>query len=162
MIASSHWSFGRNCQESSQTAKGRTVEWCVDLFNSFQHFTFEFVPGLHHSIVFLLPAFSLSWLKAIRPVSDSMSSDSVEQLLVEITPVCAVTVALRGDQWLKRFQRLNCSLEADGARFDMVLVGSLRDDGTDEIVSEDVRPDFLPNQLWRFTTQDVHLQRLLE
>ena len=142
--------------------KGRTAEWHVDLLNSVQHFTFEFVPRFHHAIVFLLPAFSLSWLKAIRPVGDSVSSDSVEQLLVEITPVCPVTVTKRGDQWLKRFQCLNCSLEADGTRFDMVLVGSLRDDGANEIVSEDVCPDFLPYEFRRLATQDVHLHRLLQ
>ena len=53
-------------------------EWHVDLLNSVQHFTFEFVPGFHHAIVFLLPAFSLSWFKAIRPIGDSVSSDGVE------------------------------------------------------------------------------------
>ena len=142
--------------------QGAPHEWHVDLRKSVQHFTFEFVPGFHHPIVFLLPAFSLSWLKAIRPIGDSVSSDSVEQLLVEISSVRHVTVTVRGDQRLERFQRLNRSLEADGTRFDMVLVGSLRDDGANEIVSEDVCPDFLPHQLWRLATQDVHLQRLLE
>ena len=72
--------------------QGHALEWHVVLLNSFEYFTFEFVSGFHHSIVFLLPAFSLPWLKAIRPVGDSVSSDSVEQLLVEITPVCRVTV----------------------------------------------------------------------
>lgn len=126
-----------------QSDAGGRVEWYVDLLNSVHHFTFEFVPWLHHVIVFLLLAFSLSWLKAIRPVGDSMSSDSIEQLLAKIAPVCPVTVTMRVDQWLKRFQRLNCSLEAEGTRLDMVLVSSLRDDGANEIVSEDVCPDFL-------------------
>ena len=62
---------------------GRFVEWCVVLPKSFQHFSFELVPRLHHSIVFFLPAFSLAWLEAIGPVGDSVSSDSVEQLIVE-------------------------------------------------------------------------------
>jgi hypothetical protein len=82
-----------------------------------------------------LPAFSLPWLKAIWPVGGSVSSDSVEQLLVEISSALPGTVTLRGDQWLKRFQCLNRSLEADSTGFDMVLAGGLRDDGADEIVS---------------------------
>jgi hypothetical protein len=54
---------------------------------------FEFVPGFHHSIVFILPSFSLPWLKAFRPVGDSVSNDSVEQLLVEISPARPITVS---------------------------------------------------------------------
>jgi hypothetical protein len=93
--------------------QGRTGEWYVDLLKSLQHFTFEFVSGFHHSIVFLLPAFSLAWLKAIWSVGDSMSCDSVEQLLVRMESLVTVTVALHGDQLLKRFQCLHSSFEAD-------------------------------------------------
>ena len=44
----------------------------------------------------------------------------------------------------------------------MVLVGSLRNDGANEIVSEDVCPDFLTHEFWRLATQYVHLHRLFE
>ena len=63
------------------------MEWHVVLPNSFQHFTFELVPGFHHSIVLLLPAFSLPWFKAIGSIGDSMCSNSVEQLIVETLAV---------------------------------------------------------------------------
>lgn len=65
-------------------------------------------------------------------------------------------------QRLKSSQRLNGALEADGAGFKAMLGGSLRDNGADEIVSEDVRPDFLPHEFRRFATQDVHLHRFLQ
>ena len=45
-----------------------------------------------------------------------MCRDSIEQLLVEMEQARPVTVALRGNQRLKRFQCLNGSLEADGSR----------------------------------------------
>ena len=59
------------------------VEWCVVLFKSFQHFTFELIPRLHHTIVLLLSAFSLTWFEAIGSIGDSMCRHSVEQLIVE-------------------------------------------------------------------------------
>ena len=62
-------------------------EWHVVLPNSFQHFTFELVPGFHHSIVLLLPAFPLPRFKAIGSIGHSMRGDSVEQLAVETLAV---------------------------------------------------------------------------
>ena len=59
------------------------LEWCVVLPNFFQHFSFELVPWLHHSIVLLLSAFSLSRFEAIWSIGDSMRRHSVEQLIVE-------------------------------------------------------------------------------
>ena len=91
-----------------------------------------------------------------------MSGDSVEQLSIEMDSVRTILVTLRGDQWLKRFQCLNGALEADGAGLDVVIVGGLGDDGADEIVDEDMCPDFLPHEFWRLATQDVHLHRLLQ
>ena len=43
-----------------------------------------------------------------------------------------------------------------------MLVEELCHDGPNEIVSQDVRPDLLPYEFRRLTTQDVHLHRLLE
>jgi hypothetical protein len=57
---------------------------------------------------------------------------------------------------------LNGALKADGAGFNAVLTGSLRNDGADEIVSENMCPDFLPHEFRRLATQDVHLHRLLQ
>ena len=144
------------------TDKGHAHEWHVVLPNSFQHFTFEFVSGFHHSIVLLLSAFPLPWLKAIGPIGDSMRRDSVEQLIIETLAARPAAIALHGNQRLKGFQRLNGAFEADGARFEAMLGGGLRDDGADEIVRENMRPDFLPHEFRRLAAQDVHLHRLLQ
>ena len=70
--------------------------------------------------------------------------------------------ALDGDHRLEGFQRLDRSLEADRSRFDAVFAGGLGDDRADEIVGQDVRPDFLPDQFRCLAAQDVHLQRLFQ
>ena len=44
---------------------GHALEYYLVLPNSFQQFSFELVPRLHHSIVLLLSAFSPAWFKAI-------------------------------------------------------------------------------------------------
>lgn len=64
------------------THSGRLVEWHLVLFKSFEDITFDFVPRLHHAIVFLLPAFSHARFKAIGAVGDPMSGDGIEQLFV--------------------------------------------------------------------------------
>src|SRR5688572_12558586 len=91
-----------------------------------------------------------------------MRGDSVEHLLVEILPARSVTVALYGNQWLKRFQCLNGALEADCPWFDVVFGRRLSNDRADEVVGKNVRPNLLSYQLWRLTTQDVHLHCLLQ
>src|SRR3984885_15935527 len=63
---------------------------------------------------------------------------------------------------MKGFQGLNFSLEANCSWLDAVLGSSLRHDRTDQIGGQDVRPDFLADQFWRFAAQHVHLQRAFE
>jgi hypothetical protein len=99
-----HLTSGPSCQKLKNSrvaltsAQGRTVEWHVDLPNSFEHLSFELVSRLHHSIVLLLPAFSLPWFKSIGSIGDAMSSDSVKQLIVETSTAHRTAVALHGDQ----------------------------------------------------------------
>ncbi len=69
---------------------------------------------------------------------------------------------LKVNQRLKRFQGLEGSFEADRPRLDVVLACGLRHDRADEIVGQDVRPDFFVNQFRRFASQDVHLHRCLD
>ncbi len=66
------------CHARRVSDSGRFVEWHVVLGKSFQDIAFEFVPGLHHSIVFLLPAFSLARFETIRAVSNAVSCDGVD------------------------------------------------------------------------------------
>src|SRR6476619_1325872 len=82
------WLRGLGCRIEAgrkliPTDTGHALEWCVVLPKSFQHFSFELVPRLHHSIVFLLPAFSLAGFKAIGSVRDPMRNDSIKQPIVE-------------------------------------------------------------------------------
>ncbi len=53
-------------------------EWHLDLAKPFQNIAFELMPGFHHSIVFLLPAFPLARFEPIGSVGNSMGSDCVE------------------------------------------------------------------------------------
>ena len=69
---------------------------------------------------------------------------------------------LKVNQRLKRFQGLEGSFEADRPRLDVVLACGLRHDRADEIVGQDVRPDFFMNEFWRFASQDIHLHCRLD
>ena len=71
-------------------------------------------------------------------------------------------MALEGNQWLKGFQGLECAFEADRSWKHIVHGRGLSDDRADEIVGQDVRPNFLANELRCFASQDVHLQRDLD
>lgn len=62
---------------------GRLVEWHVDLSKSFESIAFNLAPRFHHAIVLLLPAFALPWFKSIGSIFDTMSSNGVEELLIE-------------------------------------------------------------------------------
>ena len=91
-----------------------------------------------------------------------MSCDSVEELLVQVPPMCPVAVSLNGEERLKRLQRLDRALKADSSWLDAVLGRRLSHDRAYEVVSQNVSSDFLPHKLRRLATQDVHLHRLLE
>ena len=66
--------------------------------------TFDFVPWLHHAIVFLLSAFSEAWFKAIGAVGDGMGGDGIKQLFVQAPTEGSVTLTWHCNQWLKRFE----------------------------------------------------------
>ena len=70
-----------------------------------------------------------------------------------------IAVTLNGEELLKRLQRLDGALKADCSWLDAVVGRRLSDYGADEIVSQDVSPNFFPNEFRRFAAQDVHLQR---
>ena len=68
---------------SPTTDRGHALEWHVVLFKSIQNIAFHFVPGLHHTIVFLLSAFSLARFEPTGSVGHTMSGHGIEELLVE-------------------------------------------------------------------------------
>ena len=86
---------------TSPKRSGHIDEWHSILFKSFEDITFDFVSGLHHSIVFLLSAFSEARLKAIGSVGNGMGCDGTEQLFVQAPTELSVTLALQRYQWLK-------------------------------------------------------------
>jgi len=78
---------------------------------------------------------------AIGSISDAMSGNGVEQLLIESRANHSIVAALHGDQRLKGFQRLDRALKADRARFKLMLGCGLRDNGPNQVVSQDVGPN---------------------
>ena len=58
--------------------------------------------------------------------------------------MCPVAVTLNGQERLKRLQRLDRALKADGSWLDAVYARGLRYNGANEVVSQDVSPDLLP------------------
>ena len=107
-------------------------------------------------------AFSQPRFVSIGPIGNTVAGDRIEQLFVELLAECCVVFALERDHWLEGFERLDRSLEADRSRFNAVSGCSLSDNCSDEIVRQDVRPDFFPDKLRCFASQDVHLHRLFE
>lgn len=72
-----------------------------------------------------------------------MGSHSVQQLVISMESMLRVAISLHGMQWLQRFQCLHRSFETDRSRFDVVFGCRLSHNGADQIVSENVCPDFL-------------------
>ena len=66
-------------------------------------------------------------------------------------------ITLHGNHRLEGFERLQRPFEADRSRCHHVFAGCLGHDGSDQIVGQYVRPDFLANQLRGFATQTLHL-----
>ena len=64
------------------------------------------------------------------------------------------------NQSLKLAKELKSPLEADRSWLILMPGCGLRHDRTDEVVSEDVCPNFFAYQLRCLATQDVHLQGL--
>jgi len=89
-----------------------------------------------------------------------MVCDAIKQLLVQGHPECAAPVLLVINQSLKFFEKLESSFEANRSRLNAMLACCLSHDRANEIVSEDVRPDFFVYQFRRLAAQNAHLQGL--
>ncbi len=63
---------------------------------------------------------------------------------------------------LKRFQGLDGALEADRTWFEMVFVRCLSDDRANQVIGQDMCPQFLANQFGSLAPQHVHLHGLFE
>jgi len=83
-------------------------------------------------------------------------------MLVKYVAMDRVVFTSHCDHWLKGLERLDHSLEADRPGLDAVPGRRLSRDRTDEIVSQNMCPDLLPDKLWGLATQDVHFQRFFQ
>ena len=105
-------------------------------------------------------AFQQSWFKSVRPIGDPLTGDAVEQLMIEQHSMNCASMLLVIDQPLKLFEELKRPLEANRSWLNLMFRCCLRHDHTDEIVSENVRPNLLTHEFRCFATQDIHLQSL--
>ena len=54
----------------NETVMGLTIEWHLDLLNSFQNIEFGFVSWFHHVVVLLESSFAQPWFKPIWAICD--------------------------------------------------------------------------------------------
>ncbi len=101
-------------------------------------------------------------LVAIGAIGDTVGGDSGEQIVVQAQAARRVVFALQRDHRLKRFQCLDGALEAERTWFQMVFMRCLSDDGANEVIGQNVCPQFLANQFGSLAPQHVHLHGLFE
>ena len=87
-----------------------------------------------------------------------MLCNGLEQVSIQLLAVRESAISLAGNHGLKGFESLKRCLEADGSWGNGMLDGGLGHDGADQVVSQHMRPNLLPNELGSFAAQDVHLQ----
>ena len=118
---------------------------------------FEFPSWFEHPLDFLVSSFIHTRFDAVWAIGDSVCGDSVEQVVVELLARGLTSVALETDEGLEGFKSLDRALEADRSWFDLVSTGGLCHDSANEVVRQDVSPDFLMDQLGCFASEEVHL-----
>ena len=134
----------------------------LDHQNSFPHIAFGIPPGSYEKAIVFGSAFSQPRFKSVGPIGDSVYGDCIQQAMVKELAEGGVVLTLQYDHGLKGFERLKCSLETDRSRFHAMFDSGLCCDRPDEVVGQDVRPEFLPDKLWGLATQDVYLQRFFQ
>ena len=115
--------------------------------NVVQDITFGYVSWFHEAVVLFGSGFQLSRFESVGPIRYAVSRDGIEDVVVERPAECWVTFACQGNHRLKGFERLDRSLKADGTWLDTMFGGSLCHDCPDQIVGQNMRPEFLPNEL---------------
>jgi hypothetical protein len=133
----------------AERASVSSDEWRVDFPKSLDHFEFDLPSRLCQAVVVFRPSFRHAWLEAVGAIGDSVLGDGPQHLLIQGFQVFDSTMCLLADHGLKGHQHLERRLETDGSRRDSVLAGRLSHDRTDQVVSQDVRPNLLADQLWR-------------
>ena len=111
---------------------GRWNEWHLGFAKVFCHLAFNFAAWTCQPAVMTAPPLFHARFATIRSVSDSMSGDGIEEVLIRAQALCGVTVGAKLGQRLESFQGLHGSLEADGPRQNIVFCRSLGHDGADD------------------------------
>src|SRR5262249_20208140 len=99
---------------------------------------------------------------SIRPVGHTMRGNGIQYLPVEPAAAFGIIARLQRDHRLERFERLDRSLETDRSGLDAVLAGGLCDDGADQVVSQNMCPEFFPDQFRCLAAQHAHLHGFFE
>lgn len=137
-------------------------EWHVDLSDWFEHIESGFASRFVEEVVPAEPPYSFARLESIGAIADSVHGHAPQYFLVELPSKRFVASCSKGNNGLKGFERLDRSNEIDGARLDFVPAGRLCHDRSNEIVRQDMSPDFLSDQLRRFAAQNSHPLRDLD
>jgi len=154
--------IGPNRARRPFDASVRRHEWHVDFSKSFEHIEFDLLSRLCQAVVVFRSSFRHAWLEAVGAIGDAVLGDGPQHLLIQGFQVLDSAVCLLADHRLKGRQHLDRRLETDGSRLDSVLAGRLSHDRTDQVVSQDVRPDLLADKLWCLAAQQIHLHRDLD
>lgn len=118
--------------------------------------------GVKIVVMFARGLLDLSWLEAVRPVSDPVEPDRCKKIFSESLATSRVEFAFQGEYRLEGLNRLDRGFETDCPWFNQELRGRLSHHCPNEIVCQHMRPDFLPNQIGRLATQLIHLHRLFQ
>ena len=110
----------------------------------------------------LVTPFSLARFESVGAIGHSVSCDAFKHVLVELCAERRVVLCSKRNDRLKGFQCLDCSFETDGSRMDVARDCRLGHDRTDQIVGQDVCPDFFPNEFRCLAAQDVHLKDIFQ
>jgi hypothetical protein len=125
------------------------------LYKSFAHIEFDLLSQLCQAVVVFRPSFRHAWLEAVGVIGDAVLGDGPQDSLIQGIQVLDSTIRLLADHRLKGHQHLERRFETDGSRRDSVLAGRLSHDRTDQVVSQDVRPNLLADKLWRLQPADL-------
>ena len=88
---------------------GRDHEWHLDISKAFRHSVFDLGAWSRQPTIVIFSLLFQTRFKAVGSICDSMGGYCIKYFMTELGVRCLRMV----NEWLKRFYRLNGSLEAD-------------------------------------------------
>src|SRR5215212_12115435 len=105
------------------------------------------------------PSFDRTRLNPVRTLANTMRTHRIIQRLQQ-------SILCRGfskqERCPKGIESLECSREAEGARYETTPDGCCSHHTPNQIIGQDVHPQFLPYHGRRFPADDIHPQRCLD